>query len=770
MTMRIQHGVGLALMVVLGAAAVVTSAAPQRAGAQGAARAATFSDTIAPILYANCVACHRPGEVAPFSLIAYEDVAKRGRLIAKVTSERYMPPWHAAAGHGEFVGERRLTDAQIASIGRWVEAGMPRGDAAKMPKLPDFPADGWRLGQPDLVLEMPVAFDLSASGPDVFRNFVIPTNLAEDKWVRGIEFRPSARKVVHHAIFAHVPGGTLASRDGADGRPGFGGMETVGIVNARGDSSGLGGWAVGATPMMFPEGLAVKLPKGADFLLQMHFHLSGKPETEKSLIGVYFADRPPNKDIFTVELPALFAFGAGIDIPPGEKRFTLQDSFTVPGDVKIYSATAHAHYLAKDMKATATLPDGTTKPLLWIDDWDFNWQDSYVYKVPFTLPAGTRIDATISYDNSAENPRNPVDPPRRALWGEQSVDEMGTIGFTFEVLQKPDVPRFQSALAARNKAAIAAAGQNGTLQRFLARQKRQTMGLQQLTIYDRSGSVVGRVGEPGLYSQASFSPDGGRLAVIKTDPDRNTEDVWTFDIATGKGTAVTEDEPIDSAPVWSHDGQHVAYVSARDNVYGIYRRAANGQGGEELLYRHTTAASIVLTDWSVDGRFLGFWNGDTMFILPLQGERKPIQLAKEDFFGRGGRLSPDGRFLAFNSNRSGRFQVYVSAIDPATGLRGPSAVEAGTSIAQISTDGGIGGIVWRKDGKELFYLSQPPKQTVMVVDVSGGRSAGTPQRLFELPAPIGAPAQLSDISSPDGQRFVFAVNVRKPPAPPAPPR
>jgi WD40-like Beta Propeller Repeat len=508
---------------------------------------------------------------------------------------------------------------------------------------------------------------------------------------------------------------------------------------------------------MFPEGLAAKLPKGSDFLLQMHFHLSGKSEQEKSLIGIYFADRAPEKAVFSVELPALFAFGAGIDIPPGEKRFTLQDSFTLPGDVKVYSATAHAHYLAKEMKATATLPDGSTKPLIWIDDWDFNWQDSYVYKQPFTLPAGTRIDATIIYDNSADNPRNPVDPPRRALWGEQSFDEMGTIGFTFEALQQADVPRFQSALGARNKAAIAAAGENGTLQRFMAHQKRQNAGLEQLTIYDRSGSVVTRVGEPGAYSQASFSPDGTRLAAIKIDPARDTQDVWAFDIATGKGTAVTEDAAIDTAPVWSPDGQYIAYVSARDNVHGIYRRAANGHGPEELLYKHTTAALIVLTDWSMDGRFLGFWNGDTMFILPLEGERKVIQLGKEDFFGRGGRLSPDGRFLAFNSNRSGRFQVYVSPIDPETGTRSASA----PAISQVTTDGGIGGIVWRKDGKELFYLSQPPKQTLMVVDVSGAGAA--PQRLFELPVPIGAPAQLSNICSADGQRFVFAVNVRKPP-------
>ena len=187
-----------------------SSQEPRRPGRSRTAPRVTFAETIAPIVYANCVTCHRPGEAAPFSLISYEDVAKRGALIAKVTESRYMPPWHAAPGYGEFVGERRLTDAQIATIGAWVKQGMPRGDEAKMPKLPAFPADGWRLGQPDLILEMPAAFDVPASGPDVFRNFVIPTRLTEDKWVRGIEFRPSARKVVHHAIFAQVPGGSLA--------------------------------------------------------------------------------------------------------------------------------------------------------------------------------------------------------------------------------------------------------------------------------------------------------------------------------------------------------------------------------------------------------------------------------------------------------------------------------------------------------------------------------------------------------------------------------
>jgi mono/diheme cytochrome c family protein len=155
----------------------------------------TFAESIAPIVFANCVTCHRPGEAAPFSLISYEDVMKRGELIVKVTQSRYMPPWRAAHGYGEFKDERRLTDDQIATIAAWVKEGMPRGDAAKMPKLPEF-ADGWQLGKPDLILEMPEGFDVPASGPDVYRNFALPTGITEDRWVRAVEYRPSSRRVV----------------------------------------------------------------------------------------------------------------------------------------------------------------------------------------------------------------------------------------------------------------------------------------------------------------------------------------------------------------------------------------------------------------------------------------------------------------------------------------------------------------------------------------------------------------------------------------------
>src|SRR6185503_10805956 len=183
-----------------------------------AADTVTFSEHVAPIVYQSCVTCHRPGEAAPFSLISYDDVKKRGSLIATVTKARYMPPWHAAHDFGQFADERRLTDQQIATIADWVQQGMPQGDVAKMPKLPQFP-EGWHLGKPDLILEMPVGFNLPASGPDVYRNFAMPTHLTEDKWVRAVEFRPSARKLVHHVLFAYDATGAVAKMDGKDGKP-----------------------------------------------------------------------------------------------------------------------------------------------------------------------------------------------------------------------------------------------------------------------------------------------------------------------------------------------------------------------------------------------------------------------------------------------------------------------------------------------------------------------------------------------------------------------
>lgn len=438
--------------------------------ARGASDVPTFSETIAPIVFANCVTCHRPGEAAPFSLTSYEDVATRAKLIVEVTESRYMPPWKAAKGHGEFKDERRLTDEQISAIRAWVKGGMPRGEAAKMPPLPTFP-DGWQLGKPDLVIEMPEAFTVPATGPDIYRNFAVPTGLTEDKWVKAVEFRPSARRAVHHAIFSFVRGGAVKALEGRGGKPGFGGAMPVAFVPGFQPAGELGTWAVGSTPREFPAGIARRLAKDSDLVLQVHFHPTGKPETERSTVGLYFADRPPERNVVTPGIPGLFGALAGIDIPPGEHAYTIKRAFVVPRDMHALSVAAHAHYLGKEIRADATLPDGSVRPLLWIQDWDFNWQDRYDYKEPVLLPRGTRIDVAITYDNSASNPRNPCNPPRRVRWGVQSFDEMGSVNFMMLPVNPAEQAETQQ-MAAALKEALSKVAQNETMKNYFAQQKR----------------------------------------------------------------------------------------------------------------------------------------------------------------------------------------------------------------------------------------------------------------------------------------------------------
>jgi mono/diheme cytochrome c family protein len=450
------------------ALAVVFASQPSFAPAQDTAPRVTFSETIAPILYEHCITCHRPGEIGPFPLISYDDAAKRGAKIRDVTASRYMPPWHPAHGFGSFVGERRLSDEQIAAIGAWVEQGMPRGDRARMPPLP--PSNGgWQLGKPDLVLEMAAPFAVPAHAHDIYRNFVLPTGLKENKWVRAVELHSNARSAAHHALFGYVKQGSFAARDGADGQPGFGGSMAVGFVPGQ-DGGSLGGWAVGGRGLALPDGLALPLPAGSDFLLQMHFHSMGEAARERAQVGLYFADGPPPRPLASLHLPALFGFGAGIDIPAGESSYVMRDSFTLPGDVLAHAAWAHAHYLGKELKLEATLPDGSKAPLLWIPDWDFNWQEFYSYQQPVRLPKGTRVDAMIRYDNSAGNRRNPHDPPEEVRWGLHSTDEMGTIGLLLEIAAGADEAAVGEALGARTREAIQRGAADGTLQRYLAEQ------------------------------------------------------------------------------------------------------------------------------------------------------------------------------------------------------------------------------------------------------------------------------------------------------------
>jgi len=380
----------------------------------------TFSGDIAPIVYKQCTGCHRPGEAAPFSLISYEDVAKRGKLIAAVTKSRYMPPWKAEPASFHYKDERRLTDAQIGMIQDWVKQGMPRGDESLMPAVPHFP-EGWQLGTPDLIVEMPKGFQVPAEGADIYRNFVIPLDLKTDQWVTAIDLRPSSRGVVHHVLYFADTSGEARKADASDTSEEGGMKFTRGMIP-------MGGVAVGAQPHLLPNGLALRLPKGSDLVFQYHFHPTGKAETEKSKIGLYFAKQAPEHTLTGIQLPPVFGLFSNVKIPPGTKDFTVRDSYVLPVDVEAISVGAHAHYIGKTMKLTATLPNGEVQTLLQINDWDFSWQDRYFFADPVTLPKGTRLDGEVTWDNSAENSRNPSSPPISVRWGEQSKDEMGTVG------------------------------------------------------------------------------------------------------------------------------------------------------------------------------------------------------------------------------------------------------------------------------------------------------------------------------------------------------
>jgi len=390
------------------AAALWLAATPMPAGVVRP-HTVTFAHDVAPILYQHCAVCHHHGEVAPFPLLTYEDAAKRAKLIATVTASRYMPPWQPAPGYGHFQGERRLSTAQIATLRRWADEGAPEGDPAQLAPPPHYP-EGWQLGPPDLTVRMPKPFSIAADGPDQYMCFSIPLNLTETKYVRAMEFRPQARSVVHHALFlldaAHI-GRQLGGTYPCFGTPGFL------------PSGALGGWTPGMQPARMPDGLQLILRKGSDLVMQVHYHPTGKPETDQSELGLYFTAKPPTQWVADIPLGSHH-----IDIPAGDRAYKVYDHFETPVDIDAVGIIPHAHYICKDMRGWAILPNGRKQWLIWIRDWNFDWQEQYRYATPVKLPAGTDLEMEFTYDNSADNPRNPNHPPQRVVWGPSTTDEM----------------------------------------------------------------------------------------------------------------------------------------------------------------------------------------------------------------------------------------------------------------------------------------------------------------------------------------------------------
>lgn len=386
------------------------------------ARTVTYNRDVAPLVHAHCTNCHRDGEVAPFALTSYQDAAKRADWLLEVVESRFMPPWRAKQGHGQFRGERHLSDEEVAVLRSWVQEGASEGHPDDLPPLPTF-ASGWLLGEPDLVVRVPAAFEVPADGPDLFRNFAIKLDIPEKVHVKAMEFRPGNPRVVHHGLVLCDPTSRALERDASDPLPGYPSAAT-GVEELVRGAQYFDVWAPGVTSQPFPPGVALPLEPGSALVVNVHYHPSGKPESDQSLVGLYLAD-PGETISHPVFVEVLFAVGsAAIDIAPGERGYRVAAEFTLPTDIKLLGIFPHMHYLGTEMKAKAIRPDGEEDPLVWIENWDFNWQDKFVYSSPRELPRGTRLELEAWFDNSADNPRNPSSPPQRVLFGEESTDEM----------------------------------------------------------------------------------------------------------------------------------------------------------------------------------------------------------------------------------------------------------------------------------------------------------------------------------------------------------
>ena len=401
----------------------------------------TFAKDVAPILFERCGGCHHPDGPAPFSLLTYASAKQHAAQIAAVTKRRVMPPWKSEPGSGEFVGQHPLSDDQIDTLQRWVRDGTLEGNAADLPTSPRR-SGAWQLGTPDLVVALPTPYLLDAEGPDISRVFVLPIPIDAVRYVRGIEFHPGNAKVVHHANIRIDPTSGSRALDAADPAPGYEGLVAHSAVYPDGHFLG---WTPGQAAPLLPGGLTWRLSPGSDFVVEVHMKPSGKPEALAPSIGIYFGTGPPART------PAMLRLGRqNIDIGAGDSAYASDDSFVLPVDAEVQAVQPHAHYRAREVKGIATLPDGTTRWLIYIKDWDFRWQHVYRYVTPFMLPRGTTVSVHYTFDNSAANPRNPIQPPARVTWGQWSQDEMGDLWI--QVLTRDDRDRETLNAAFRRKA------------------------------------------------------------------------------------------------------------------------------------------------------------------------------------------------------------------------------------------------------------------------------------------------------------------------------
>jgi hypothetical protein len=447
----------LLVLTALTAAVGIAAAAPLQAQTP-AAPAPTFTRDVAPIFYKNCTVCHRPGEIAPMSLLTYREARPWVRSIGTHVARGTMPPWHADAAHGAFSNDRRLSAAERDTVLAWVNAGAPEGNAADLPAQPSYPS-GWTVGEPDAVFAMTEDYPVPASGTVEYKYFQVPTNFTEDKWIQAFEVRPGTPAVVHHVIvFAKAPPRPRpadAPAQSQTGRPAQRPTPPItfapGMEEPRnekvdaakraphndrpspegGSGSFVGAFTPGQAVRTFNPGSAIKLPAGATLVFQMHYTATGAAATDRSKIGFVFAKEPPKQEVIIGAL-----VNANFTLPAGEPNVKVDAEMTVERDLTVWSILPHTHVRGRAWEITATYPDGRSAVVLAVPNYDFNWQTDYIFTEPLKLPKGTKVRTSAWYDNSRGNKSNP-DPSIDVRWGEQTWEEMQFTAFTFTIDPAP---------------------------------------------------------------------------------------------------------------------------------------------------------------------------------------------------------------------------------------------------------------------------------------------------------------------------------------------
>ena len=397
----------------------------------------TFTKDVAPILNKNCVSCHREGDIAPMSLLTYEQARPWAKSIRERVARGQMPPWHAEAPKGTFSNDRRLSEAEKATLIAWADAGAPQGNPKDLPQAPKF-TEGWEIGKPDVVLTMAKPYAVPANGTIAYQYFTIPTNFTEDKWVQAIEVKPGVRSVVHHIlVFSKPPQNSPDAKssdsfmqvvpkmaafkrpDGTEATSAFAGAPGTLIATT----------APGTNAMIYSPGDAMKVPAGSTLILQVHYTANGKGETDQSSVGMIFAKQPPQREIHnSAIMNPMMKIGAGVSDQ------AIDTAVEFAQDSHITALFPHTHLRGKSWEYRLIYPDGRSQVILSVPKYDFNWQTYYIYSQPLAVPKGSRLEATAHYDNSVNNPSNP-DPKIDVRWGEQTWQEMQYTGITYFVDQ-----------------------------------------------------------------------------------------------------------------------------------------------------------------------------------------------------------------------------------------------------------------------------------------------------------------------------------------------